>query len=356
MAYRVQAVVLLCLLIGASTACVSQDRVEFPDPLPLAAAVNEPLLPTVPATSVAIVSSSPTPVPPPATPTVEPIRIETPTPPAEPVPVSSAQTDDPEIVAISNPEPAAAADPAPTVVAVAEPRILARYPSPDRVLEAAVRIYDCTQINPDEAYAYEELLIRQRNGASEQKAASQLRFCGGLGAYGLEGLVWSPNGIYFYYTTAREGMPDGCGAWSHPVIRYDIISGANVDLGYGAPSPNAVSLAVWEDGRLNIYNLSGTTPLYSIEPAIPGMAEGPVVWSPDSQTLAYMLSDSWCPGTQSALVLVDVSTGRQRIVADELAEGFNSMTWPTLWRIMLVDDAGAQWVYAVDTDSLAPAQ
>lgn len=356
MAYRVQAVVLFCLLIGASTACVSRDRAENPNPLPLAAAVAESTPATVSAASIATLSPSPTPVPPPAMPTVMSVRIETPTPPAELVALPAPQAGNDGAGVVADTVPVVAADPAPTVVAVAEPRILARYPSPDRVLEAVVRIYDCTQISPDEAYAYEELLIRQRNVASEQKAASQLRFCGGLGAYGLEGLVWSPNGIYFYYTTAREGMPDGCGAWSHPVIRYDIISGANVDLGYGAPSPNAVSLAVWQDGRLNIYNLSGTTPHYSIEPAIPGMTEGPVVWSPDSQTLAYMLSDSWCPGTQSALVLVDVSTGRQRIVADELAQGFNSISWPTLWRIMLVDDAGMQWVYAVDTDSMAPAQ
>lgn len=345
MAVWVQVGVFCCLLLAVSTACVSRDRVEAVDSLPATSAAVLP--------SPQVIQSptfTPTRLPSPAPqPTPIPLTIETPTPVT---PVSTATPLPTEMPTI----PAAAADPQSTVVAAAAPRTLARYPSPDRVLEALVRIYDCTLINPDEAYAYEELVIRQRGGASEQKADSQLRFCGGLGAYGLAGLVWAPNGRYFYYTTAREGVPDGCGTWGTPVIRHDIITGTNDDVGYGAVSPNAVSLATWQDGRLLIWNLSTTTPLYEIEPALPDLVEGPVVWSPSSDTLAYLLSDSWCPGGQTALVLVDVSTGRQRIVADELAGGFSSLSWPTLWRIIMVDDAGQQWVYAVDTDSIAQSQ
>ena len=68
-------------------------------------------------------------------------------------------------------------------------------------------------------------LARAGAGASAQ-VDSQLINCGGLGAYGFEGLCWSPDSRYFYYDTAREGVPDGMRLeWTPPIRQLDVASG-----------------------------------------------------------------------------------------------------------------------------------
>ena len=47
---------------------------------------------------------------------------------------------------------------------------------------------------------------------------TQLLYCGGIGASGLEGKFWSPDSRFFYYTNAREGWPDGGYPGSGPFL------------------------------------------------------------------------------------------------------------------------------------------
>lgn len=74
-------------------------------------------------------------------------------------------------------------------------------------------IYDCVPVGAVEENAYEQLKLIQIDNSVAKIVDNQLRSCGGLGAFGLAGLFWSPNSSYFYYTNAREGVPDGCGYW-----------------------------------------------------------------------------------------------------------------------------------------------
>ena len=126
-----------------------------------------------------------------------------------PAPMSSLPTPAPDVVA--------------AVVALSQPQIHAVYPSPDHKWQAEVVIHACVQTGDGEVNAYEQLRLVRTSDGAETVVAGQLRNCGGLGTYGLEGLHWSADSRYFYYTDAREGVPDGSeSGWERPVYRLEI--------------------------------------------------------------------------------------------------------------------------------------
>jgi hypothetical protein len=115
------------------------------------------------------------------------------------------------------------------IMTAGAPRTYATYPSPDGQWRIEIVIHDCVQMQIEdetETKAYEELkLIHTRDGL-EMVVQDQLRYCGGLGAFGLDGLTWSADSRYFFFTDAREGQPDGAppGAepWKRPIFRLDV--------------------------------------------------------------------------------------------------------------------------------------
>jgi hypothetical protein len=106
---------------------------------------------------------------------------------------------------LSEPTPGMPDIPA-TVVALEQPRHHASNSSPDKRWRAEVIVYDCVRTDDGQENAYEELLLTEVPGSATRTADSQLRNCGGLGAFGLEGLFWSPNTRYFYYTELRQRL------------------------------------------------------------------------------------------------------------------------------------------------------
>jgi hypothetical protein len=105
------------------------------------------------------------------------------------------------------------------------------FPSPDGQWQAEIAVYGCTATQGIESgemteYAYELLRLAPQGTGEWRQVDSQLINCGGLGAYGLGGLCWSPDSRYFYYTDARTGVPDGMGEWSQPVWQLEAVTGA----------------------------------------------------------------------------------------------------------------------------------
>ncbi len=90
-------------------------------------------------------------------------------------------------------------------------------------------MYGCVAAgNSDEGsdeYAFEGLYLGRVDAGSFAQVDSQLINCGGLGAYGFQGLCWSPDSRYFYYDMAREGVPDGSGEWTAPIRQLEVNSG-----------------------------------------------------------------------------------------------------------------------------------
>jgi hypothetical protein len=103
--------------------------------------------------------------------------------------------------------------------------------SPDGQWQAEIVVHSCVATQAEETgeaaeYAYELLRLAPGDAGEWQQVDSQLINCGGLGAFGLAGLCWSPDSRYFYYTPAREGVPDGAGEWSRPVWQLEAATGA----------------------------------------------------------------------------------------------------------------------------------
>ena len=77
----------------------------------------------------------------------------------------------------------------------------------------------------NDEYAFEALFLTRTGAEMQAQVDSQLINCGGLGAYGFQGLCWSPDSRYFYYDMAREGVPDGSGEWTAPIRQLEVHSG-----------------------------------------------------------------------------------------------------------------------------------
>lgn len=323
----------LALLVGLTVGCsfLGQSVTTAPAPLPATEAAS-------PAATI-----------PPA---------ET-TPAAAPSPVPSATPDAPEpTVLVATPEPSATAEPdiAATLVASVAPRLYASYPSPDGSLRAEVLIHDCAPVADGQEYAYDVVQLVDAASGETRFIDGQLQACGGLGAFGLAGLFWSPSGRYFYYTEAREGVPDGCGYWSRPISRVDVTDRTTVDLGGGPISPDGARLAVWEERDLVVHEIDGGE-VGRVVAASPQSALGPIVWSPEGDALVYVQAAMFCvPGQSGAtsVVRVEVPALTSEILLRSTAPAFQSVAWDAPIALDLVDDTGARWQYDFYSAELSP--
>lgn len=108
-----------------------------------------------------------------------------------------------------------------TLTATTPPLLVETISSPDGQWRTQVMIYVCTQIEDQGEVSYEELsLINVATGTQVEIAHQQIN-CGGLGAFGLAPLCWSPDSRILHFTDAREGVPDGAGEWQRPIYQYD---------------------------------------------------------------------------------------------------------------------------------------
>ena len=115
-------------------------------------------------------------------------------------------------------------DIAATLSASSPPEILQIFPSPDKKWEIRIEKIDCQKIGELDEISLEQLVLRDQQTGVEAPIYSQLINCGGVGAFGIGGSFWSKNSRFFYFTNAREGVPDGCCEyyWNQPVARLDI--------------------------------------------------------------------------------------------------------------------------------------
>jgi WD40 repeat protein len=300
--------------------------------------------------------------------------------PAQPAPTAALEsTNTPETVATST--PASATTPKPTrtpeptgtptstpdfyvtataivkaVVATGQPRVSAPYLSPDGQWRAEVIIYDCVHVFGVDPYAYEQLKIVRVNDGMERVVADQLRFCGGLGAYGLGGRFWSPNSRYFYFTDAREGVPDGGGCyWERPLFVVEAASGDVERLAPGPLSPDRTMIAMQRGTELVLWSLDdgeiASNPL-----VIPDTAVGAMAWSPDGQALVYLQTASNCqPFGKSSIIRLDVRELKHTLLLESETPGFIGVIWDAPHRIRLFDEQGKEWRYNFVTQELKPA-
>ena len=249
------------------------------------------------------------------------------------------------------------------IMTVQTPRVFDSYPSPDEDWRAEVVIFDCIKVDPAsvDENAYEELRLINVSSGEERVIDTQLQACGGLGAAGLEGLFWSPNSRYFYYTDARAGVPDGCGGyWQRPILRHELSTAETEELGGGTISPDGTKLATWQGEELVIRDISEGDELgrfsYDIVNLQLEAGPGAIIWSPESQALVYTLAESYCPlSGRSAIVSVDFSTLEQSVILESETPTFADAVWAEAEEITLLDESGNQWIYTFETGQLEPS-
>ena len=242
------------------------------------------------------------------------------------------------------------------IMAMQQPRLDQPYPAPDGKWQAQVVIYDCVRPNGLEPVAYEQLQLTQVARGSATTADDQLRYCEGLGAFGLAGRFWSPNSRYFYYTSAREGVPDGgCAYWEPPFLRLDASTLNKVNLGAGPRSPDGGKLATWQGRDLVVWDIDegevGRVPALALEAVL-----GPIAWSPDSRALVYVQATSACPapGIRSYVVRVDLPKLEPILLLESQAPSFGGVQWDRADELRLFDEKGKEWRYNFRTQGLNP--
>ncbi len=237
------------------------------------------------------------------------------------------------------------------------PRIYKSYPSPDGKWRVEITIYDCVKVDTRsnaDANAYEQLQLLNASGGKEL-IDSQLQNCGGLGAAGLDGLYWSSNSRYFYYTNARDGVPDGCGYWEKPILRLNTDTLKTANLGGGPNSPDGTKIITWQGNELVIWDKEEGIELGHLSPRFPNIGTGPIAWSPNSQAFVYVQTESYCPlSGKSYIVHVDSSTLEQTILLESESPTFSKTNWDVLKELRLFDENGKPWIYKFESQELKP--
>jgi hypothetical protein len=233
------------------------------------------------------------------------------------------------------------------------------HPSPDGRWIAEILIYDCVRVSEEEENAYQELRLTEVATGQPRTADSQFLSCGGLGASGLGGWFWSPDSRFFYYTNASTGVPDGCGYFSSPYLRLDTQDLSVEYLGMGSVSPDERKLAVWwegdsgvrENGRLAIWDIQGELLGIAMLPP-PADLAGPIAWSPDSRSVAFLTSEGSCPLGLTALGRMELDMMIPVIMLQSAGPSFGGLSWDAPSLVTLTDEQGGSWTYTFATRDL----
>ena len=304
------------------------------------------------ALSLLLVACAPLATPEPKPPTLAPAATEPAMATSVPTP-----TLDPRATVIVWPTPEPTADAVATLVANGPTSRVGAYDSPDGQWRAEIVRYDCTQISEGDAVAYEQLkLIRLADGV-ERVVVDQTQNCGGLGAFGLSGLFWSPNSWYFYFTTDREGFPDGgliC-YWERSLFRVEAATASIEQLPPGRLSPDGEHMAVLLQRELVLWSVNSGEVARLPVPKSEGVVGG-AIWSADGGSLIYLHTQSDCiPYGKTTIVSMAWPSLEQTVLLESDTLTFRAIAWHAPDEIELVTEEGHRWHFDLSTRELKPS-
>ena len=256
---------------------------------------------------------------------------------------------------MSTVKPTIVTDIAATVIASSDPRIDSSFSSPDKKWKVEIVSYSCTKVDPREnadAYAVELLRLIRISDQKEFIAESNLQSCGGIGAAGLGGLYWSRNSLYFYYTEAREGVPDGCGYWMPPIKRFDVANQKVEEIGKGHLSPEKTRLAFWWESEIVIWSLDDGE-IARIPVLVQDVFENQIAWSPDGDSIVYLQTDLECQSFgMSYITKLDLIELKQTLLVESETPTISWLSWDDPDQLTIVDFQGDQWRFDLFSNEL----
>ncbi len=248
-----------------------------------------------------------------------------------------------------------------TLVVTVDPEVVALSTSPDGRWRVERLTYPCTAVgtNQLEENAYDLLQAIHNEDGQALPIDEQLQNCGGVGAYGLGEIVWSPNSRYYYYTSAREGVSDGGGlGWMRPFYRYDTVTHQVETIGPAVLSPDGNEIAaaeVWVEEQwwfspraLVIWDVNGLAlARYETRFGVDtGWGKLNASWSPTEPALVYVEMECLQSGEcKSWLYLVDRANGQRESLLQEWQPAIEAVVWKSPERLILTDASYENWVF-----------
>ena len=296
-----------------------------------------------------------------ATPTTMPIETET-------VTRSTTKTPTPKPTDTNTPDYVATADfietaSINTLISTVQPDVLETHSSPDGRWRVEILRYDCINYNyPDYigSIAYEQLKIVNLSNGAEKIVEDILLNCDGVGAFGFDGLYWSPSNRYFYYSDWREGTPDGgCGNYlSLPIYQLDTLTQEIITIDGNHISPDQTKLAMWQwqKNEIVIWDLDKGE-IARVRGLMPNLVNGEIAWSSDGQSLAYLQTTFDCAldyGT-TYVTRLDLAEMTQTLLIRYESPGFGGISWKDSDQITLLDGEGKLWIYDLIRREIEPA-
>lgn len=256
----------------------------------------------------------------------------------------------------AQPTEATEADLIAAVLASGELALLQSLPSPDGLWLAEVVRVECTPVLPEQELAYEVLRLTGPDGTVHD-VRGQLQYCGGLGAFGLNLLIWSDDSRNFYFDQARVGAPDGlvCGNWSRGTTRIDVATLESEPLpGDGPLLPDGSGFLIWGGPDWVVWDLAAgeVARSSSVENDKPVIS---MSLSEDGSRVVYVQrSDCLSPDEDSTVILLDLATMAHTELLEAEAPGFIAASWETDDTILLLDPAGTEYRFTISTGVLTP--
>ena len=237
-----------------------------------------------------------------------------------------------------------------TVIATSPGEVRDSLPSTDGRWRVDLVVHPCVQTAEGKA-AFDELRLVDLTNSADIIFAHQMYLCEGLGAFGLDALLWSSNTRYFYYTDAREGGPDGaCSPWSPPVLRLDPLTLVTEKLESALASSQRDRIVGTQGQDIVIWDIEAGE-LGRLTPRTP-WTNARFAWSPDGGAFAYLQSEHVCPPFgRSSVTLVSVAELAQTARLDS-EHGFGSLRWEQPGAVVLTDAEGREWRLDATTGEL----
>ncbi len=262
----------------------------------------------------------------PATRPPKPMRTASPTI-TPPVPTQSAT---------ATPAPTATPPALATIVAAEEPKAIQSERSPDDRWRVDVVSYPCVETLESSAQRAEQLKLVDIEQDTEVVIQTQMLVCeDALGAFGLGGLFWSPDSRSFYYTDAREGVPDGGSAcWDRPLWVLHAGDATTERLARIWARADDGWIARWQDGDLILQDTNGEdvrrTPLH-----FPQAEVCRILWSSDDSAVVYLQAMQPFEPGKVALIRVDRADAVSTVLFELEGAAFVTADWTTSGQIRL---------------------